>query len=243
MPADAPPAAVLQVEHLDAGFGTVQVLWDVTLSVHAGELVALIGANGAGKSTLLGTISRLVPARAGRIVFAGRDISAARPHYVVRQGLIHVPQGRRLFGNLTVEMNLRLGAFARPAADGLDEDLDGVLTIFPVLKQKLKQEAGRLSGGEQQMCAIARGLMGRPRLLMIDELSLGLAPKAVDHVVAAVNTIDRKRTSILLVEQDVLVALETADRGYVLETGRVVLSGAARDLLANPEVRSAYLGI
>jgi branched-chain amino acid transport system ATP-binding protein len=243
MAADGPATPLLQVEHLDAGFGNVQVLWDVTLAVNAGELIALIGANGAGKSTLLGTISRLVPARAGRIVFAGHDISAARPHQVVRWGLIHVPQGRRLFGNLTVEMNLRLGAFSRPAVDGLDQDLERVLTTFPVLRQKMKQEAGRLSGGEQQMCAIARGLMGRPRLLMIDELSLGLAPKAVDRVIEAVKTIDRQQTSILMVEQDVLVALETADRGYVLETGRVVLSGQARDLLADPNVRSAYLGI
>ncbi len=234
---------LLALEHVDAGFGSVQVLWDIALAVQPGELVALIGANGAGKSTMLATISGLVPARGGRITFAGRDITHAKPHQIVRQGIVHVPQGRRLFGNLTVEMNLRLGAFSQANGRQLRDNLERVLEVFPVLKPKLRQEAGRLSGGEQQMCAIARGLMTRPRLLMIDELSLGLAPKVVDAVIAAVKTIHREQTSILIVEQDVLVALETADRGYVLETGHIALSGPAPALLSDPKVRSAYLGL
>jgi branched-chain amino acid transport system ATP-binding protein len=235
--------ATLAVNELDAGYAGVQVLWGVSLVVQPGELVALIGANGAGKSTLLATISGLVRASRGHILLQGRDITHARAHAIVRSGVVHVPQGRRLFGNLTVAQNLRLGAFTQPNGTRLHEELEHVLAIFPVLKAKLQQEAGRLSGGEQQMCAIARGLMSKPRLLMIDEMSLGLAPKAVDAVLAAVRSIDRSQTSILIVEQDVLVALEAADRGYVLETGRVVLSGAAKDLLANPQVRTAYLGL
>ncbi len=238
--ADRP--VLLQVRGLTAGFGAGPVLFGVDLDFHPGELVALIGANGAGKSTLLGVLSGLLRATSGRVVFDGRDVTNARPERLVAAGLVHVPQGRRLFASLSVERNLRLGAYLRRDR-GVGEDLVRVLDYFPTLKDKLHRNAGTLSGGEQQMVAIGRGLMARPKLLMIDEPSLGLAPKVVDRVADVARAINRDGTSILLVEQDVLVALETADRGYVLENGRVVLSGSAADLERDPGVRRAYLGM
>jgi len=238
--ADRP--VLLQVRGLTAGFGAGPVLFGVDLDFHPGELVALIGANGAGKSTLLGVLSGLLPATGGRVVFDGRDVTNARPERLVAAGLVHVPQGRRLFASLTVERNLRLGAYLRRDRE-VGADLVQVLEYFPTLKDKLHRYAGTLSGGEQQMVAIGRGLMARPKLLMIDEPSLGLAPKVVDRVVDVARAINQDGTSILLVEQDVLVALETADRGYVLENGRIALSGSAADLERDPEVRRAYLGI
>ncbi len=234
--------ALLEVRRLTAGFGAGPVLFGVDLDVFAGELVALIGANGAGKSTLLGVLSGLLPASGGSVVLDGRDVTNARPERVVAAGLVHVPQGRRLFGPLSVEKNLRLGAYLRHDRD-VESDLARVLDHFPALKDMLRRDAGTLSGGEQQMVAIGRGLMARPRLLMIDEPSLGLAPKVVERVVEAARDINRAGTSLLLVEQDVLVALEAADRAYVLENGRVALSGPARDLERDPEVRRAYLGV
>ncbi len=236
------PVPLLQVRGLTAGFGAGPVLFGVDMDVFAGELVALIGANGAGKSTLLGVLSGLLRATGGRVTFAGRDITNARAERVVAAGLVHVPQGRRLFGSLSVERNLRLGAYLRRDRE-VGADLARVLDYFPALKDKLGRDAGRLSGGEQQMVAIGRGLMARPRLLMIDEPSLGLAPKVVDRVVDVARAINRDGTSILLVEQDVLVALEVAGRGYVMENGRVVLGGAARQLERDPEIRRAYLGV
>ncbi len=233
---------LLQVSGLTAGFGAGPVLFGVDMELFAGELVALIGANGAGKSTLLGTLSGLVPATSGTVVFDGRDLTNARPERVVAAGLSHVPQGRRLFGSLSVEKNLRLGAHLRRDS-GVDADLVRVIDYFPALKDKLARDAGTLSGGEQQMVAIGRGLMARPKLLMIDEPSLGLAPKVVERVIEVAQAINRDGTSLLLVEQDVLVALEAADRGYVLENGRVVLSGRAAELEQNPELRRAYLGL
>jgi branched-chain amino acid transport system ATP-binding protein len=234
--------ALLQVSGLTAGFGAGPVLFGVDMELFAGELVALIGANGAGKSTLLGTLSGLVPATSGRVVFGGRDVTNARPERLVAAGLSHVPQGRRLFGTLSVEKNLRLGAHLR--RDGaVDGDLVRVIDYFPALRDKLARDAGTLSGGEQQMVAIGRGLMARPKLLMIDEPSLGLAPKVVERVIEVAQAINRDGTSLLLVEQDVLVALEAADRGYVLENGRVVLSGRAAELEQNPQLRRAYLGL
>lgn len=205
-------------------------------------MVALVGANGAGKSTVLGTLSGLVRATAGTVTFAGRDITNVRPEVTVKAGIAHVPQGRRLFGTLSVEKNLLLGAYPRRDRD-VRSDLARVLGYFPALKDKLAREAGTLSGGEQQMVAIGRGLMAKPKLLMIDELSLGLAPKVVDRLVDVVQGINRDGTSLLLVEQDVLVALDIADRAYVLENGRVVLAGIAADLKDDPGVRKAYLGI
>ena len=235
-------AALLEVRGLTAGFGAGPVLFGVDLDFYAGELLALIGANGAGKSTLLGVLSGLVPATDGRAVFDGRDITGKRPEEIVRAGIAHVPQGRRLFGTMTVEQNLRLGAHLRRDRE-VAADIDKVVGYFPTLADKLPRLAGNLSGGEQQMVAIGRGLMGRPKLLMIDEPSLGLAPKVVETVVEVCQAINKDGVSVLLVEQDVVVALEAADRGYVLENGRIVLSGSARELEDDPGVRKAYLGI
>jgi branched-chain amino acid transport system ATP-binding protein len=236
------PAALLEVRGLTAGFGAGPVLFGVDLDLRPGELVALIGANGAGKSTLLGVLSGLLPATTGTVVFDGRDVTNGRPERLVAAGLAHVPQGRRLFASLTVERNLRLGAYLRRDRE-VDADLARVLDYFPALSDKLQRDAGTLSGGEQQMVAIGRGLMGRPRLLMVDEPSLGLAPNVVERVLDVARAINRDGTSILLVEQDVLVALEAADRGYVLENGRIVLSGPAAELARNPDVQRAYLGV
>ena len=234
--------ALLSVRGLTAGFGAGPVLFGIDLEVAEGELVALIGANGAGKSTLLGALSGLVRATAGTVRFAGRDLTNARPESVVRAGIAHVPQGRRLFGTITVERNLLLGAYLRRDHE-VRPDLEKVLGYFPALTDKLRREAANLSGGEQQMVAIGRGLMARPKLLMIDELSLGLAPKVVERLIEVAREINRAGTALLLVEQDVLVALEAADRGYVLENGRVVLSGTAERLRDDPGVRKAYLGV
>jgi branched-chain amino acid transport system ATP-binding protein len=238
----AEPPALLEVRGLTAGFGAGPVLFGVDLDLRTGELVALIGANGAGKSTLLGVLSGLLPATSGQVVFDGRDVTNGRAERLVAAGLVHVPQGRRLFAGLSVDRNLRLGAYLR--RDGqVEADLASVLDYFPALKDKLDRAAGTLSGGEQQMVAIGRGLMARPKLLMIDEPSLGLAPKVVERVIDVARAINRDGTAILLVEQDVLLALEAADRGYVLENGRVALSGPADELARNPDVRRAYLGI
>jgi branched-chain amino acid transport system ATP-binding protein len=234
---------LLEVSGLASGYGDVQILWDVSLDVRQGEVVALIGANGAGKTTLLYTISKLLPVRTGTIRFAGRDLTHARPEEVVASGILHVPQGRRLFPGLTVRENLLQGTYLRRDAPKIADDLDRVYTLLPRLKERAGQYAGRLSGGEQQMCAIGRGLMGRPKLLLIDELSLGLAPLVVDHLLELISHINREGTTVLLVEQDVQVALEHAHRGYVLETGRIVQTRAAGDLLEDPRIRASYLGM
>jgi branched-chain amino acid transport system ATP-binding protein len=236
---------VLSVQNLATGYGDSQVLWDVSLEILSGELVALVGANGAGKTTLLTAISRLLPSWSGSITFAGRDITRVSAEQVVRLGVAHIPQGRRLFAGLSVEENLRLGAYTRRAgsARAIADDLERVFTFLPKLRERRRQEAGSLSGGEQQMCAIGRGLMARPELLLIDELSLGLAPNIVDDILATLDTIhQQERLSILLVEQDVQIALERAGRGYVIENGHIVLSGTASALLNSPQVRAAYLG-
>ncbi len=233
---------LLRVRGLTAGFAAGPVLFGIDLDVAPGELIALVGANGAGKSTLLGTLSGLVRASAGTVAFAGREITNLRPEVVVRAGVAHVPQGRRLFDTMSVEKNLRLGAYAR--RDGnIDSELQNVLEYFPALKDKLNREAGTLSGGEQQMVAIGRGLMARPKLLMVDELSLGLAPKIVDRLIDVIKEINAAGTALLLVEQDVLVALDVAQRAYVLENGRIVLSGAAAEVRDDPNIRKAYLGL
>src|SRR2546423_1606631 len=237
-----PAPALLDVRGLTAGFGAGPVLFGVDLDLRPGEMVALIGANGAGKSTLLGVLSGLLLASGGHVMFDGREITNARPEQIVAAGLVHVPQGRRLFAPLSVERNLRLGAYLRHDRE-VEADLERVLEYFPALKDKLAREAGTLSGGEQQMVAVGRGLMARPKLLMVDEPSLGLAPKVVDRVIEVAKAINRDGTAILLVEQDVLTALEAADRGYVLENGRIVLSGAAPELERNPDVRRAHLGV
>jgi len=218
------------------------VLFGIDLDVAPAELIALVGANGAGKSTLLGVLSGLVRATSGTITLGGRDVTNARPEVHVRNGVAHVPQGRRLFGTMSVERNLILGAYLRRDREVRD-DLTRVLTYFPALKDKLSRDAGTLSGGEQQMVAIGRGMMARPKLLMVDELSLGLAPNVVERLIDVVQQINRDGTALLLVEQDVLVALDAADRAYVLENGRVALSGPAAEVRDDPGVRKAYLGL
>ena len=235
--------ALLSVNGLSSGYGDVQILRDVSLEVREKEIVALIGANGAGKTTLLNTVSQLLKPTAGTISFAGRDLTAAPPDAVVRAGVVQAPQGRRLFAGLTVKENLLQGAYARKDSVGVEADLEWVYELLPRLKERASQPAGRLSGGEQQMCAIGRGLMGRPRLLLVDELSLGLAPLVVDHLLDLISRINERGTAVLLVEQDVQVALEHANRGYVLETGRIVRTGPAAELLDDPGIRQAYLGL
>ena len=235
-------SALLQVEKLSAGYGMTPVLFEVDLELSPGELVALIGANGAGKSTLLGALSGLVKISRGNVRFADQPVTGLRPEAIVANGLLHVPQGRRLFGSMTVERNLLLGAYRRHDRQ-VREDLQRILGYFPALGDKLDREAATLSGGEQQMVAIGRGLMGRPKLLMIDEPSLGLAPNVVDRVMEVVKAINQDGTAVLLVEQDVVLALEIADRGYVLENGRIVMSGPASDLRRDPAIRKAYLGV
>jgi branched-chain amino acid transport system ATP-binding protein len=235
--------ALLSVKGLSGGYGEVQILRDVSLEVREKEIVALIGANGAGKTTLLNTISQILKPMAGSIAFAGKDVTAARPDEIVCAGIVHVPQGRRLFSGLTVKENLLQGAYTRRDAPAIQADLEWVYGLLPRLKERSGQLAGRLSGGEQQMCAIGRGLMSRPRLLIIDELSLGLAPLVVDHLLDLISQINERGTTVLLVEQDVQVALEHAHRGYVLETGRIVQSGPAEELLDDPRIRQAYLGL
>lgn len=243
--ASAQERPLLELRGLSSGYGETQVLWDISLDIMRGEVVALVGANGAGKSTLLTTISGLLPGWKGTIVFAGRDITHYRAERIVKLGLAQVPQGRRLFGGLTIEENLRLGAYTNRAgsASTIAADLERVYTFLPKLRERRRQLAGSLSGGEQQMCAIGRGLMTRPDLLLIDELSLGLAPTIVDDLLVAIDNIHRQeQLSFFLVEQDVQIALERAHRAYVMESGRIVLSGSAADLLKSEEIRMAYLG-
>lgn len=239
-------APLLRMRNVNAGYGDTQVLWDVSLELGRGEVVALVGANGAGKSTLLAVLSGLVRAQSGEIILNGHDITRMPAERIVRLGMAHVPQGRRLFSGLSVEVNLRLGAYTNRAGSpaAVASDLERVYTLLPKLRERREQLAGLLSGGEQQMVAIGRGLMARPDVLLMDELSLGLAPSIVDDLLAAIDTIHREEgIAFLLVEQDVQIALERADRGYVLENGRIALSGPARDLLNSEAVRTAYLGI
>lgn len=235
---------LLAVERLDVAYGDVQVLWGISLTVARGEAVALIGSNGAGKTTLLRAISGTVPGRAGRVAFRGRDITGLPPDRRVALGLAHVPEGRQVFAGMTVRENLLMGAYTRRDARAeVLADLEKVLALFPALADRRGQLAGTLSGGEQQMVAIGRGLMGQPALLLIDELSLGLAPVVVERLVEAVREVHRAGTTILLVEQDVQTALEMAARGYVIAHGRVALAGPSAELLRSEEVRTAYLGI
>jgi branched-chain amino acid transport system ATP-binding protein len=235
---------LLRVRALDAGYGEVQVLWQLDLEVASGEIACIVGANGAGKSTLLRTLSGLVNPRGGRIDFAGRDIAGLSPDAIVERGIAHVPEGRRLFRGMSVRDNLLLGAYMRTAGRRqLQRDLDEIYTLFPVLGERQRQDATTLSGGEQQMCAIGRGLMARPQLLLIDELSLGLSPRAVESLAGTLTAVHRTGIAILLVEQDVATAFELASRGYVIETGRVAAHGPTRALADDPRIRQAYLGM
>ncbi|HZY40439.1 MAG TPA: ABC transporter ATP-binding protein [Anaerolineae bacterium] len=234
---------MLKIEHLNAGYGEIQVLWDINLEIQAGEVVALIGSNGAGKSTLLWTLSGLLRPMSGAIWFEGENLATLPPDRIVSIGLTQVPQGRRLFAGLTIKENLLQGAYNRSDKAGIADDLEFVLALFPRMKERLNQAAGSLSGGEQQMCAVGRGLMARPRMLMVDEVSLGLAPIVVENIYEAIGKVRARGTTVLIVEQDVQVALEQADRGYVLDVGNLIMSGAASDLLTNPKIKEAYLGI
>ena len=243
MPSSSPDKPLLEVSNLSSGYGEVQVLWDVSLEVRPGEVVALIGANGAGKTTLLWTVSKLIRPWSGSIHFDGKNLTHASSDQMVSAGMVHVPQGRRLFPGLSVRDNLLQGAYLRQDKREIQSTLDWVLEILPRLKERLYQAAGFLSGGEQQMCAIGRGLMSKPRLLAIDELSLGLAPLVVDNLLRLIIDINKQGVTVLLVEQDVEVALEQAHRGYVLETGRVVQASKAKELLEDPRIRQAYLGL
>jgi len=234
---------ILTVENLAAGYGDVRVLWDIDLTVAAGEITCIVGSNGAGKTTLLRTISGLVPASSGRIVFAGENITSLPADQILGRGIAHVPEGRRLFRGLSVHDNLLLGAYLRHDTAEVKRDLDYVFTLFPILRERRNQDATTLSGGEQQMCAIGRGIMSRPKLLMIDELSLGLAPRLIERLSEALLEINRNGPTILLVEQDVVTAFEIARHALIIETGRVSMTGTTQALADNPAIRQAYLGM
>lgn len=234
--------SVLEVKGLDVLYGDVQALWDVSLKVEKGSIVALVGANGAGKSTLLKTISGINRASKGEILFSGNPISSLKPQEVVETGISHVPEGRRLFSNLTVLKNLRLGAYLPRARVLCAESLEKAFTLFPVLKSRQNQKAGSLSGGEQQMLAIGRAMMSQPTILMLDEPSLGLSPILVRIMFDLVVTLNKGGVTVLLVEQNIRQALKIADRAYVLKTGKIVLSGKGEALLSDPEVQRAYIG-
>jgi len=233
---------MLEIASINVFYGVIQALHDVSIRVNKGEIVTLIGANGAGKSTTLLTISGLLLPRWGTVRFEGEDISCLPPHRRVEAGIVQVPEGRRIFANMTVDENLDLGAYARSDRAAVKDDLRRVFDLFPILEERRRQPAGTLSGGQQQMLAIGRALMARPRLLLLDEPSLGLAPLLVKDIFQVIATIRNQGVTVLLVEQNAHMALSIADRGYVLETGRVTLSGPARDLLANEQVKKAYLG-
>jgi len=234
---------LLKIEGLHADYGGVRVLWGIDAEVGAGEIVCIVGSNGAGKTTLLRTISGLLPATSGRVQFMSEDITQLGADQILARGIAHVPEGRRLFRGLSVRDNLLLGAYLRRDETEVRRDLDYVFSLFPVLRERQGQDATTLSGGEQQMCAIARGIMSRPMLLMIDELSLGLAPRLVERLSEALIEINRAGMTILLVEQDVMTAFEIAQHAFVIETGRVGLHGTAKSLAENPAIRQAYLGM
>ncbi len=238
----SPPTPILEVKDLRVSYGAIEALKGVSLRLEAGEIVTLIGANGAGKSTTLRAIMGLVPARSGEVKFRGAPTRSTPTFRLVRDGLILVPEGRAIFANLTVLENLELGAYARRDRDGLAADFDKVFRIFPRLKEREKQIGGTLSGGEQQMLAIARALMSRPRVLLLDEPSLGLAPILVHTIFESIEEIHREGTPVLLVEQNANAALKHSNRAYVLETGVVSLEGSSADVANNPKVKEAYLG-
>lgn len=229
---------MLEVTNLSAGYGRVQVLWDIDLDVQSNEIVALVGPNGAGKTTLLRALSGMVSIREGEVRFRGQPITGRSIEQIVDLGISHVPEGRRLFPGLSVHDNLRLGGWRNR-----NSDVARVVELFPKLGDRMSQICGSMSGGEQQMCAIARGLMSQPDLIMIDELSMGLAPVVVEEIIARLPDIAASGTAVLLVEQDVDAALTVAERAFVMETGRVVMNGKAGELLADPRIQQSYLGI
>ena len=232
---------LLNIEGLEAGYGSVQVLWGVDLRLTQPGIACLVGSNGAGKTTLLRVLSGLLPVRRGQVRFGGQNLGDLAPDAILDLGLAQVPEGRRLFAAMSVEDNLLLGAYRRRGL--AQRGLARAYTLFPRLAQRRRQDASTLSGGEQQMCAIARGLMSEPKLLLIDELSLGLAPRVVDELAAALVAVAAEGTSLLVVEQDVAAALDLAAQGFVMDRGRIILSGASATLMADPRVREAYLGV
>ena len=243
-PAGGQDKMLLETRKLNIGYGDIQVLWDIHLKIDAGEVVALAGSNGAGKTTLLKGLLGVLKPLSGEILFEDKNISSLRPYQRVPLGISLVPEGRELFYWMGVEENILMGAYSRQDADGIEKDLRWIYGLFPILDERKHQQAGTLSGGEQQMCAIARGLMSNPKLLLLDELSLGLAPVMVDRLVHAIREIHRLRNiSIFLVEQDVQTAFELASRGYVIETGKIIADDTSQNLLQDNRIREAYLGI
>ena len=242
MSATATAEPLLRLDGVQTYYGAIQALKGISIEVHEGEIVTLIGANGAGKSTTLRSINGLNHPRKGSIAFQGRDITQAAPHDIVKMGIAQSPEGRKLFPRMSVVENLEMGAFQRSDRQGIREDLDRVFTLFPRLAERKSQKAGTMSGGEQQMCAIGRALMARPKLLLLDEPSMGLAPVLVERIFETLIEINQQGTPILLVEQNALMALDIAKRGYVLETGRVALADDAKALRENEQVRKTYLG-
>jgi branched-chain amino acid transport system ATP-binding protein len=234
--------ALLAVRDMSVHYGVIRALRGISFEVGAGEIISLIGSNGAGKSTILLAISNIVKKTSGSVVFAGKDISALPPDQIVASGLIQVPEGRRIFANLTVKENLEMGAYARRDRNGIKEDMEAVYTLFPRLQERIRQVAGTLSGGEQQMLAMGRSLMAKPRLLLLDEPSMGLAPILVDEIFAVIRRFNEAGTTILLVEQNAFKALKLAHRGYILETGEIIKTGPAGDLMKDDVVREVYLG-
>jgi len=242
-PAPASPTQpILSLDDVHVYYGAIHALKGVSLTVNPGEIVTLIGANGAGKSTTLRAINGINKPRQGTIRFQGEDITGDAPHRIVKSGIAQSPEGRRLFPRMSVTENLEMGAFQRTDRENLAEDMDRVFTLFPRLQERRMQKAGTMSGGEQQMCAIGRALMARPKLLLLDEPSMGLAPIFVERIFETVVEVNKQGTPVLLVEQNALMALDVAERGYVMETGRIALSGRASELKTNEQVRKAYLG-
>ena len=233
---------MLKIDNIDVYYGAIHALKGISLEVNEGEIVTLIGANGAGKSTTLRTISGLLKPKTGSITFLGQDIAGVRAHEIVKKGISQVPEGRRVFAEMTVMENLDLGAFVRKDKAGIQQDLKHVFELFPRLEERKNQSAGTLSGGEQQMLAMGRALMSRPKLLLLDEPSMGLAPLLIKEIFNIIVDINKSGTTVLLVEQNANMALSIANRAYVLETGRITLSGKAQDLAASEDVRKAYLG-
>lgn len=234
---------LLEVKNLNVGYGDVQVLWDVSFKVEKGMIVSLVGANGAGKSTLLKTVSGLIRPMSGDILFDGKSLLNLSSKEIVGMGVVHVPEGRRLFPEMTTEENLLMGAYRRGKNPEIAKDLDRIYGLFPRLKERRKQKAGSLSGGEQQMCAMARGLMGSPKLLLVDEMSLGLAPLIVDDLIDIVKEIHQQGTTVFIVEQDVHLALSNSDYGYVLATGHIMMEGKSQELLGKREIKEVFLGL
>ena len=233
---------MLKVENINVYYGNIHAIHDISFEVAQGEIVSLIGANGAGKSTILKTVSGLLRTKTGSITFLGNDIRTTAPHHIVEKGLAHVPEGRRIFLQMTVQENLEMGAYTQKAGT-LAADIENVYQRFPRLRERRRQVAGTLSGGEQQMLAMGRALMSHPSLLMLDEPSMGLAPLLVEQIFDIIQELHRAGTTILLVEQNAQMALSIADRAYVLETGRIVMQGSAREMLEDDKVRKAYLGM